>query len=439
MKAICTAAASSRFPRVGILEKLFDIVYFTSLKTEEGRPIVARLCLVNPEKPDDSPPPRPRLSRWVTVQLANRLPLTVPNLVKIAKAADPWSSAVAVYYDRAGALFIWGLIDQTVHWNRMLVREGSGYAPPGIINVVATGIADISVYRRWGFIGRLRQDDLIRNQNDVFWSGPVAERLREWMRPFLNRIRRQVGAGLYDSQIWDGMFRELWIGTLCRTLISIQRYRHGGAILIARSDNDLFPHYQIAYDRLPRHLLRIAIERAGKSEKSDQIIELIDDSDQQFVPIQDYLDERIGEAEIQDLEDSLTGAVHFISSLSCIDGLVLMRPDLSVRGYGVEIRTRKELDVIRLSYSPTLRVKTSRIVETINYGTRHRSMMRYCFSHPSSLGFVISQDGDIRAVMRVGEELVMWDNLKVHLLWSEDWDKAIQKVKRTAGKTADSK
>jgi len=39
--------------------------------------------------------------------------------------------------------------------------------------------------------------------------------------------------------------------------------------------------------------------------------------------------------------------------------------------------------------------------------------MRYCFAHPGSLGFVISQDGDIRAITRVGKNLVMWENLKV--------------------------
>lgn len=40
-------------------------------------------------------------------------------------------------------------------------------------------------------------------------------------------------------------------------------------------------------------------------------------------------------------------------------------------------------------------------------------MMRYCFAHPKSLGFVISQDGEIRAMARVRNRLVMWENLKV--------------------------
>jgi len=40
-------------------------------------------------------------------------------------------------------------------------------------------------------------------------------------------------------------------------------------------------------------------------------------------------------------------------------------------------------------------------------------MMRYCFAHPGTLGFVISRDGEIRAMTRVQGRLVMWENLAV--------------------------
>ena len=39
--------------------------------------------------------------------------------------------------------------------------------------------------------------------------------------------------------------------------------------------------------------------------------------------------------------------------------------------------------------------------------------MRYCFAHPGSLGFVISQDGEIRAMTRVGAQLIIWENIEV--------------------------
>ena len=187
---------------------------------------------------------------------------------------------------------------------------------------------------------------------------------------------------------------------------------------------------------LPKHMEEIAVQRIRSGEASTLLGEIVAAHERDDLPIDVYLKERIAEARVDDLEDSLTGAVHFISSLSCVDGLVQMKPDLTVSGYGVEIRTTKEVDKVRMSLSPELSPSTSRLVDANHFGTRHRSMMRYCFSHPSTLGFIVSQDGDIRAVMRVRNEIVMWDNLKVHLLWNEDWNKGFvatgKKNQRTA-------
>ena len=40
-------------------------------------------------------------------------------------------------------------------------------------------------------------------------------------------------------------------------------------------------------------------------------------------------------------------------------------------------------------------------------------MMRYCFAHPHSLGFIVSQDGEIRVMTKVRDSLVMWENLRL--------------------------
>jgi len=364
------------------------------------------------------------------VPLADRLPLAVPTLVKIAKAADPWTSALTVFFDKSGEPYIWALIDQTVHWNRMLVREGTGYDPPGLMNVVANGVADISVYHGTSFLARLQQDTLVEAQNDVFWHGPVAKRLQGWTRSFRRRIRKRITPHVYDSQV-DGefTFNDLWIGSLCRILINIQRYRHGGAILITSQSEELFPHYKVRYDRLPQHMEQLAVERCRAGE-AGELLHAMMENRKRTLPTDTYVEECLADSEIEDLEESLTGTVHFISSLSCVDGLVLMKPDLTVAGYGVEIRARKEVDSVRLSFSPKLSPKTSRLIEANHFGTRHRSMMRYCFSHPSSLGFVVSQDGDTRALMRVGNEIVIWDNLKVRSTWFENWTSSLPQRKK---------
>jgi len=315
----------------------------------------------------------------------------------------------------------------------MLVREGTGYDPPGLVNVVANGVADISVYHASSFLARLQQDALVETQNDVFWHGPVAKRLAHWTKLFRERIKRRVTNEIYNKELFgDFTFNDLWIGSLCRILISIQRYQHGGAILLTDKTSELFPHYQVSYDRLPRHMEELAVERVKFREAANLLQGIIDDERRKTLPVGTYLDERIAESEVEDLEESLTGTVHFISSLSCVDGLVLMKPDLTVSGYGVEIRATKEVERVRVSLAPTLSPRTSKLLECNHFGTRHRSMMRYCFSHPSSLGFVVSQDGNIRALMRVRGEIVMWDNLKVRSVWFENWTTSRSRTKERA-------
>jgi hypothetical protein len=53
------------------------------------------------------------------------------------------------------------------------------------------------------------------------------------------------------------------------------------------------------------------------------------------------------------------------------------------------------------------------IIDYQHFGTRHRSVMRYCLSEPESVGFVISQDGDVRVIRNVGGRVVMWENIRL--------------------------
>ena len=98
---------------------------------------------------------------------------------EVVQTADPWSSCLAVFMDSRGEFFVWGLIDQTVHFNVLLVREtgGGGYAPPGLFQVFASGAADLSVYRGYSFVARLQQDQLLTRQSDVFSKGPIRRSL----------------------------------------------------------------------------------------------------------------------------------------------------------------------------------------------------------------------------------------------------------------------
>ncbi len=428
-------------PYVTTLARLLEVVYFASLKTEEGKPLQLRVALVDPKNPDPDKPPRPRSDRWKIVEMAQRVPFTVPNVVKLSKAADPWSSCLAVYFDKSNGFYLWGLIDQTVHFNRMLVRENeSGYAPPGLFQVLAIGTADLSVYRRYSFVGRLAQDNLSNRQNDVFWEGQISRRLSRGIGRYVEAVLENFAAKdlSYEKQMWAASLARRWSGTLCRILIGIQRYRHGGAVLLTRSTADLDTKYRINYTRLPDALVNLGVCTIKQGLAYREIFENHIDMEKSIVPVDLYLDEHIFGDEAEDFSDEITGCVRFVSSLSCVDGLVLLTPELSVRGFGVEIRSKKDIDVVYLSPHARALTSTMRAIDPNHYGTRHRSMMRYCMAHPKSVGFVVSQDGEIRAMTRVGARLVMWENLQVLSFWDQDFRKELPQTPRGVSSTAKS-
>ena len=109
-------------------------------------------------------------------------------------------------------------------------------------------------------MARLAQDTLLKRQNDVFWSRPIAERIDRGMQPYLDAIWRRVRKFLpHDMGTWPPFLADTWISTLCRILISIQRYRHGGAILITGSESDLDIKYRLNYRRLPKALVNLGV------------------------------------------------------------------------------------------------------------------------------------------------------------------------------------
>jgi len=73
----------------------------------------------------------------------------------------------------------------------------------------------------------------------------------------------------------------------------------------------------------------------------------------------------------------------------------------------VEITAKRDPTTLLLAKDSQGR--NTRSLRLNHYGMRHRSMMRHCAAHPASLGFVVAQDGDIRAITAVGDSILVWE------------------------------
>jgi hypothetical protein len=141
------------------------------------------------------------------------------------------------------------------------------------------------------------------------------------------------------------------------------------------------------------------------------------DADEEELPVGLYLEESVEEGEREDAEAELDGALWFISLLTRVDGAVLMTPNLEVMGFGVEIRADDTPSAVWAAGNASGAPSRRRKADYYALGTRHRSMMRYCWTIPGSLGLVISQDGDVRAMLRLDDSLAMWEQIQLQRSW----------------------
>ncbi len=195
--SVCSVLKSrhSQCPPLKKLAELFDLMYFSSLMTEESQPITFHIVYLDPKRPDPEPPKRIVQDRWNFVRLQTPIRATVANLVKTAKASDPRTSSLAVY-NRGGNLIVWGLIDQgNRYYDFVNYDYDSGPERPGLFQASILGIGHLVAYVGYEKIAELRGGTLIRSALDVFSGGPV----RKALKPGITKHRERVLKGVPQS------------------------------------------------------------------------------------------------------------------------------------------------------------------------------------------------------------------------------------------------
>jgi sensor domain DACNV-containing protein len=406
-------------PPLEVLIELFESMYFASLKTEESKPVLFHIAYVDPQKPDPKPPKAVVHNRWSCVRLSPPIALNSANFVKLAPASDPRTSSFAVYRDSNGQLMVWGLIDQGNSYHDYVNFDSeSGPERPGLFQASITGIGHLVAYIGYEKVAELKLNNLVRTAIDVFQSGKIRDALEAGIQSHLESLRTgwpdEFPADSDDGKL---SITETWLAALRRLLLRVQSIRHGGAFLMTSSEADkgFLVKHKIAYNRLRTALQRHSVATAQHLVAGEIIAEEYMEKDLEDMPIGLHVDEAIAGYDLEEIQNELGGVIWFISLLTRVDGLVLLNHNLEVRGFGVEITEPDEPSEIYAAGDAWASESFIKRIDYQQYGTRHRSMMRYCAKFPGSVGFVISQDGDVRVMTKVGDRLMVWENIQLQL------------------------
>lgn len=327
------------------------------------------------------------------------------------------ASCIAVYA-KNGRLFVSGLFDQEVHYRNALNREeGDRFDRPGLFQIELTGVGSLAIHDDWRLVATLNQNTLVTTFHGVLETGPVSEVLLKVSSKQQTRLRRL----LEDDDVsapawrWKSDLASLRTRTISRILLNVKRAGHGGAIILTPREfaRDLKIKYEIFYPKLETVLLEHVAAEIREEIASDTIHEEFFGPLKDEIPTDLHLAETVAFADKEDCVKAELGCVNFVASLTRVDGCVLLSTDFAVRGFGVEITCRKDPPAVFIAGDERASRAKLRPLDFAHFGTRHRSMMRYCYANPGSVGFVVSQDGDVRAITRIGKKLVLWENVRL--------------------------
>ncbi len=250
---------------IAVLNELFDILYFASLKTEENQSVACYIVYIDPHNPDPRPPERIVKDRWSYISLGKNIPLSASSLVKIAKASDPRTSSFAVYHDKNHKLFIWGLVDQGNRYHEFINFDNeSGPERPGLFQANILGVGHLAAYCGYDRIAELQIDKLVLESHDILRRGPVADLLKDGIGRFAASVAKKAESSVEKlDHEWSNNLHDDWIKTLCRLLLRIRNYHHGGSLLFTpdSTHDGLNIKYRLGYARLGTALQHVGFYR----------------------------------------------------------------------------------------------------------------------------------------------------------------------------------
>ena len=388
------------------------------MRSEEGRFVKGSLTFANPQRPNVALFPRRRAAYPAFTKFEAPEILTVQTLVKLACAIDRWSGSIAVYV-RRNEIVAWGVVDQLVQQNVRWHREAnSGFGNPGLLTITMDGVGDISAYHDDMFLGGLEAQTLITRETDALGSDVVFAYAFDALAPFAKAIAVALDSDQGEDEILVRLVG-MWETSIARLCIGLRQRRTGGAFLLTPKPikRMLQVKHPFAYPRLKDAAILRVLDQAYLWDVERAQHELIDNEDP--VPADLLREGWLAEADANDREEEMTGAVKLVASLAAVDGLVLMTPTLSVAGFGVKIGSAPNIKTVYDGAGFARRGTRARKIDPSQFGTRHGSMLRYCAQDRKALGIVVSQDGYVRLITTARNSLLFWDNLK--LLNHEDF------------------
>lgn len=401
-------------PSNKILLELLETVYHASFLTEESRKLSVRILFSTFDEIKsqfDSPFFK---DRKAFIKFEHNRPFSKGEILRLAPATDPEKMLIGVELDSKNNLTIWGLADIGSSWWKFIHGQSSGGAPPpDALIISSTNPGNITISREGTIILNLNGGKINKPMSGIFYNGPIYDFFKSSHSSFYQEVCKSLKVKKFDSQDDEYPIRK-FIEFLERLIFNIRSSHHGGTLIIVpdsinTADERLKDRINIKYStdfNRPWDILKKCLVSHKDYYKAFFKLR----NSKKLIKPDDFVTESMLQRRHQEIEEAIEDINRFISSLSAIDGAVVITDKYRLLGYGAEV----------IINSPSLtHVHIAEDVEGLklnkisieSYGTRHRSAFRFCSSFEDSVAIIISQDGGVKAVKRCGQKVLLWPDI----------------------------
>jgi hypothetical protein len=403
-------------PDDDVLEELVEVAYHASFKTEEQRRIAFRIAFCSKEdlgKESDA------IYEIRQIEFPTPIAYNTSELSKLAPATDYRKVLIGVTKSDSPPgrssgtkLNIWGLIDTGLGLWKFIRREGNkGFASLSCLTISSGAPGNLTVCLSGKVSVRLRHGQLYIPPLHSLRYGPLSE--------FFSRAKNQIyedflGTIVKRENEISPLFndpKEEYINFLERLIFHIRDKLHGGTLVILSQDlsivdllkeNKLSIKYRCEHDIVWNLIVKMASLEFRESEIFQTMVGTKAD-----MPNERYWESESIRMDLRKTKSYLYDAVLFLSSLASVDGALVISDKLNLLGFGGEFRVYNEARD-KISFSEDAFGKKIHARPFDSFGTRHRSAFRFCDEYPNSVVFVISQDGDVKAIKKADNDLIVW-------------------------------
>ncbi len=368
------------------LAELMRIVFFASLRREEGQEVAIRIAVIEREqlgREQFFAPclrflpflPEPELSVDLAVKLSGALDTRTSTLVAVPNGQSFKVAGIAYFGPHASRLD----------------PDPSSCPAHQALSVVARQPGQLLIAYANGLIGRVTDGKFIAGEPTPLVSSKLGGAL-------LDRVKAHRGFQKHEIAYWQ------YYSAALERLLELSAARgHGGTILWVPNEatNLISTHVDVRRPFSAAPDISEPLDEILNADAREHAIRpKVSGPSPAFVPVDAVAAPVLRNIYKRRINEHLA----LLAQLTCVDGALIVDELLRPLGFSAVIKQSPEWTgpvVSKSQVSPGQ-------VDLTKVGTRHKSAVTFAANCAGAVAFVVSQDGPVRGIMRSGDEVWWW-------------------------------